>query len=109
MYASDFAAAAGLFIHTPSVVGEVVFRFLGRSVPAPMTAPVPFGMNSSSSQLLDMLQALRLGHFFKKIPSLTSRLPIKKSIRLPKHFKLQLPTSTPPKTLNLIVTQTLSL
>jgi len=29
-----------------------------------MTAPVLFGMNSSSSQLLDLLQALRLGHFF---------------------------------------------
>jgi len=46
-----------------------------RSDPAFMPAPVPFGMNSSSSQLLDLLQALRLGHFFP--PSLTSRLPIK--------------------------------
>ncbi len=34
-------------------------------------------------------------------PSLTSRLPIKKSTKLPKHFKPQLPTSAPPKTLNL--------
>jgi hypothetical protein len=41
-----------------------------------MTAPVPFGMNSSSSQLLDFLHALRLGHFF--FPSLISRVPIKK-------------------------------
>ncbi len=49
----------------------------GRSDPAPMIAPVPFGMNSSSSQLLDLLQALRLGQFFF-FPSLTSRLPIKK-------------------------------
>jgi hypothetical protein len=32
----------------------------GRSDPAPMTAPVPFGMNS---QLLDLLQALRLVTF----------------------------------------------
>ncbi len=38
--------------------------------PSPMTAPVRFGMNfrfgmnSSSSQLLDLLLALRLGHFF---------------------------------------------
>jgi hypothetical protein len=50
----------------------------GRSDPAPMTAPIPFGMNSSSSQLLDLLQALRLGHLFIYFPSLTSRLPIKK-------------------------------
>jgi hypothetical protein len=56
-----------------------------------MTALVPFGMNSSSSQLLDLLQALKLGQFF--FPSLTSRLPIKKKILLPKHFKPQLPTS----------------
>jgi hypothetical protein len=42
-----------------------------------MTPPVPFGMNSSSSQLLDMLQALRLGQFYLFFPSLTSRLPIK--------------------------------
>jgi hypothetical protein len=41
-----------------------------------MTAPVLFSMNSSSSQLLDMLQALRLGQ--KKFPLLTSRLSIKK-------------------------------
>jgi hypothetical protein len=37
---------------------------MGWSDPAPMTAPIPFGMNSSSSQLLDLLHALRLGHFF---------------------------------------------
>jgi len=49
----------------------------GWSDPAPMTPPVPFGMNSSSSQLLDMLQALRLGQFYLFFPSLTSRLPIK--------------------------------
>jgi hypothetical protein len=29
-----------------------------------MTAPILFEMNSSSSQLLDLLHALRLGHFF---------------------------------------------
>ncbi len=29
----------------------------------------------------------------------------KKSIQLPKHFKPQLPTFTPPKTLNLVITQ----
>jgi hypothetical protein len=49
----------------------------GRSDPAPMTAPVLFGMNLSSSQLLDLLQALRLGQFFF-FPSFISRLPIKK-------------------------------
>jgi len=38
---------------------------------------------------------------FLFFPLLTSRLPIKKIIRLPKHFKPQLSTSTPPKTLNL--------
>jgi len=36
----------------------------GWSDPTPMTTPVPFGMNSSSSQLLDLLQTLRLGQFF---------------------------------------------
>jgi hypothetical protein len=44
-----------------------------------MIVPVPFGMNSSSSQLLDLLQALRLGHFIFIYFSLTSRLPIKKN------------------------------
>ncbi len=50
----------------------------GSNGPTPMIALVPFGMNSSSSQLLDLLQALRLGHFILFFPSLTSRLPIKK-------------------------------
>jgi hypothetical protein len=42
-----------------------------------MTAPIPFGMNSNASQLLDLVEALRLGQFFF-FPLLTSRLPIKK-------------------------------
>jgi hypothetical protein len=46
-------------------IGECCHHYcLGRSDPAPMTAPVPIGMNSSSTQLLDLLQALRLGQFF---------------------------------------------
>jgi hypothetical protein len=45
--------------------------------PTPMIAPVSFRMNSSSSQLLDMLQALRLGQFFC-FSSLISSLPINK-------------------------------
>jgi hypothetical protein len=40
------------------------FENVGQNDPAPMIAPIPFGMNSSSSQLLDLLQALRLGQFF---------------------------------------------
>jgi hypothetical protein len=56
---------------------------------------------------LDMLQALRLGHFFS--PHLPQGYPLKRSIQLPKHFKPQLPTSTPPKTLNLTAIQTLPL
>jgi hypothetical protein len=87
----------------------------GGSDPAPTTAPVPFVMNSSSSQLLDLLHALRMGHFFFSFfPSLTSRLPIKKTYLAAQAFKtpatyltLHLLTSTPPKTLNLVITQTL--
>jgi hypothetical protein len=56
-----------------------------------MTAPVPFGMNSSSSQLLDLLQALRLGHFYFSFPSLISRLPIKKIYSTAQAF--QIPTT----------------
>jgi len=36
----------------------------GQNDLAPMTTLVLFGMNSNSSQLLDLLQALRLGQFF---------------------------------------------
>ncbi len=50
----------------------------GRSDLAPMTPLIPFGMNSNSSQLLDLLQALRFGQFLFCLPSRTSRLPIKK-------------------------------
>jgi len=55
-----------------------------------MTAPIPFGMNSSSSQLLDLLQALKLDPK-KKNPSLTSRLPIKKIYSIAQAF--QTPTT----------------
>jgi len=89
------------------------------SDPAPMTAPVPFGMNSSSSQLLDLLQALRLGHLFFfsfSFSSLISRLPIKNTYLAAQAFQtpttyltLHLLTSTPSKTLNLVITQTLPL
>jgi hypothetical protein len=79
-----------------------------------MTGPVLFGMNSNSSQLLDLLQAFRLGHFFS--PSLTSRLPIKKTFLAAQAFQtpttyltLHLPASTPLKTLDLTTTQTLLL
>jgi hypothetical protein len=54
-----------------------------------MIAPVLFQMNSSSSQLLDLLQALRLGQIF--FPSLTSRLPIKKIHSIAQAF--QTPTT----------------
>jgi hypothetical protein len=54
-----------------------------------MTTPIPFGMNSSLSQLLDLLQALRLGQFF--FPSLISRLPIKKIYSIAQAF--QTPTT----------------
>jgi hypothetical protein len=43
-----------------------------------MTAPVPFGMNSSSSQLLDMVQALRLGQ--KKISFIYFKATHKKNL-----------------------------
>jgi hypothetical protein len=89
----------------------------GWSYPALLTVPVPFGMNLSSSQLLDLLQALRLGHFFFSFfPSLTSRLAIKKNYLAAQAFQspttyltLHLLTSTLPKTLNLVATQTLPL
>ncbi len=48
---------------------------------------------------------IEVGSFFNFFPSFTSRLAKKKSIQLPKHFKPQLPTSAPPKTLNLAGTQ----
>jgi hypothetical protein len=89
---------------------NVFVTYVGWSDPAPMTSLVPFGMNSSSSQLLDLLQALRLGHFFPPLPlHLLHVYPLQRSIRLPKHFKPQLPTSTPPKTLNFATIQTLLL
>jgi hypothetical protein len=94
---------------------NVSFTYVGQSDLAPMTTLVPFGINSSSSQLLDLLQALRLGHFYF-FPSFISRLPIKKIYSITQTFKtpttyltLQLPTSTPLKTLNLIDIQTLPL
>jgi hypothetical protein len=43
----------------------------------------------------------------KKKSLVYSRLPIKKSIWLPKHFQSQLLTFAPPKTLNLTITQEL--
>jgi hypothetical protein len=61
----------------------------GRSDPGPMTTLVLFGMNSNSFQLLDLLQALKLFHFF--FPSLTSRLPIKKLYSIAQAF--QTPTT----------------
>jgi hypothetical protein len=76
----------------------------GQSDPAPMTALILFGMNSSSSQSLDLLQALRLGQF-NFFPSLTSRLPIKKIYSTAQAFPTQLPTFASPKTLNLVATQ----
>jgi hypothetical protein len=66
-------------------------RGLGRNDPTPMTASILFGMNSSSSQLLNMLQALRLGRFLIFFPSLTSRLPIKKIYLIAQAF--QTPTT----------------
>jgi hypothetical protein len=54
---------------------------------APMIAPILFGMNSSSSQLLDLLHALKLGHLFFKNPSLASRLPIKKLYSITQAFQ----------------------
>jgi hypothetical protein len=48
--------------HSTHYHSSLLYHFLGRTDPAPMTAPVPFGMNWSSFQLLDLLlQALRLG------------------------------------------------
>ncbi len=70
---------------------------------APMTAPVPFGMNSSSSQLLDMLHALRLGQFF--FPSFTSRLPIKINKLIAQAFQTPTTYFHLTKTLNLVAIQ----
>jgi hypothetical protein len=53
---------------------NVSFTCVGWNELALMTALVLFGMNSSSSQLLDLLQALKLGHFVP--PSFISKLPI---------------------------------
>jgi len=40
----------------PSILSKIAFAsYKGRSDPTPMIAPILFGMNSSSSQLLDML------------------------------------------------------
>jgi hypothetical protein len=50
------------YMHSFFIVDDIMFY--GRSDPAPMTAPIPFGMNSSSSQLLDLLHALRFDQFF---------------------------------------------
>ncbi len=61
----------------------------GRNSPTPMTALVLFGMNSSSSQLLDMLQALSLVNYF--FPSFTPRLPILKIYSIAQAF--QTPTT----------------
>jgi len=58
----------------------------GQNDPTPMIAPILFRMNSSSSQLLDMLQALRLGQFFF-FSSLISRLPIKKIYSIAQTFQ----------------------
>ncbi len=76
----------------------------GWNDPTPMIAPISFGMNWSSSQLLDLLHALKLGQFLFFF-HLLQGYPLKKSIGLPKHFKPQLSTSTPLKTLNLAATQ----
>ncbi len=64
-------------------------RLADWSDPAPWMHQFCFWMNSSSSQLLDLVQTLRLGHFY--FPSLASRQPIKKPIQLSKHFKPYLP------------------
>jgi hypothetical protein len=93
---------------------NVSLTYVGWSDPAPMTSLVLFGMNSSSSQLFDLLQALKSGHFF--IPLTYFKATHKEnlfdylSISNPNpYLTLQLLTSTPPKTLNLTAIQTLSL
>jgi hypothetical protein len=93
-----------------------VVNLQGRSDLAPMTTPVPFGMKSSSSQILNLLQALRLGHFFLFFFALAYFKATHKknlfgcpSIPNPNYLPLHLTTSTPPKTLNLTATQTLLL
>jgi hypothetical protein len=72
--------------------------------PSPVTAPVPFGMNSNSSQLLDLLKALMLGHF------ILFSFPYFKVIHKKKCLTtqaFQTPTTyfTPLKTLNLAAIQ----
>ncbi len=49
--------------------------------------------------------SIEVGSIVFLFPSPTSRLPIKKIYLIAKHFKPQLPTSAPPKTLNLTATQ----
>jgi len=75
-----------------------------RSDPAPMTAPVPFGMNLSSSQLLDLLHALRLGQFFYFSLTYFKVTHLKNLFYYP---SISNPDYLPPpsKTLNLAVTQ----
>jgi len=49
----------------PGILSKIAFAsYKGRSDPTPIIASILFGMNSSSSQLLDLLQALRLGQIF---------------------------------------------
>jgi len=55
--------------------------------------------------IIGYVVGIEVGSFYFIFPSFTSRLPIKKKIQLPKHFKPQLPTSGPQKTLNLTATQ----
>ncbi len=63
-------------ITSSTSLGNLCFSWLpSRSDPAPMTAPVLFGMNSSSSQLLVLLQALRLGQFYLFFPHLLQGYP----------------------------------
>ncbi len=86
------------------VFGGYLVWGVGQSDPAPMTAPVPFGMNSSSSQLLDLLQALRLGQFF--FFSLTYfKATHKKIYSTAQAFQTTTTYLPPSKTLNLVVTQ----
>jgi hypothetical protein len=88
----------------PTSVYSLIMEGVGRSDPTPMITLVPFGMNSCSSQLLDLSQALRLGQFFF-FPSLISRLPIKKIYFTAQAFQTPTTYLCPSINLNLTVTQ----
>ncbi len=74
-YESQFGTTSGAFLNL-TLGWRLLYFFGGPSDPAPMIALVPFVMNSSSSPLLDLLQALRLGHsLFFFFPHLLTGYP----------------------------------